>query len=69
MLRKLAEARVLPHSLLSRIARRLECITFLIKEMPGEEHEYSYEEFVSDVVLLLSNGFFMDRSFREVRNV
>ncbi len=69
MLKKPAEARILLHSLLSRIARQLECTTFLIKEIPGEKHEYSYEEFVSDVVLLLYKGFFMDKFFREIRIV
>jgi len=62
------EARVFLHSLLSKIARQMDCTTILIKEVQSEQaYEYGFEEFVSDGVILLRREIIEDRLFREVR--
>jgi KaiC/GvpD/RAD55 family RecA-like ATPase len=62
------EARVFLHSLLSKIARQMDCTTLLIKEVQSEqEYEYGFEEFISDGVILLRREIIEDRLFREVR--
>jgi KaiC/GvpD/RAD55 family RecA-like ATPase len=62
------EARVFLHSLLSKIARQMDCTTMLIKEVQSEQvYEYGFEEFISDGVILLRREIMEDRVFREVR--
>ncbi len=62
------EARVFLHSLLSKIARQMDCTMMLIKEVESEQvYEYGFEEFISDGVILLRREIMEDRLFREVR--
>lgn len=62
------EARVFLHSLLSKIARQMDCTTILIKELPSEQsYEYGFEEFISDGVIHLRREIIEDRLFREIR--
>lgn len=62
------EARVFLHSLLSKIARQMDCTTILIKEVPSEQsYEYGFEEFISDGVIQLRREIIEDRLFRELR--
>ena len=68
MFKSSPEARVFLHSLLSKIARQMDCTTILIKEVQTErEYEYGFEEFISDGVILLRREIIEDRLFREVR--
>jgi len=68
MFKSPSEARVFLHSLLSKIARQMDCTTILIKEVQSEQaYEYGFEEFISDGVILLRREMIEDRLLREVR--
>lgn len=62
------EARIILHTLLSKIARRLKCTTLLVSEVPIGERKVGYgtEEFVADGVIEFRQREFKGRQFREV---
>ncbi|MEM2845057.1 MAG: ATPase domain-containing protein [Nitrososphaerota archaeon] len=66
MFKSQTEARIFLHTLLSKIARQLECTTLLIKEVSGKDPEYGFEEFISDGVLFLKRRYYAGRLLREL---
>ncbi|MEN2975222.1 MAG: ATPase domain-containing protein [Candidatus Caldarchaeales archaeon] len=66
MFKSSSEARVFLQSLLSRVARQLECTTILIKEVSGEGDEFGYEDFISDGVIVLKRKNYEGRLLREM---
>jgi len=67
MFKSQAEARTFLHTLISRIVKRLECTTILIKEeQTAEKKEYGFEEFVADAVIHLKTNRLEDKLVREL---
>ena len=66
MFRSRAEARTFLHTLISRIVKRLECTTILIKEEQAEKKEYGFEDFVADAVIHLKTSRLEDKLLREL---
>ncbi|MCS7125335.1 MAG: hypothetical protein NZ929_00250 [Aigarchaeota archaeon] len=69
MFKSPSESRVFLHSLLSRLARQLDCTTILIKEVSRDESEYEYEDFISDGVIIFRRTKFEDKLVREMNIV